>query len=350
VDPALWEKIEPLAQRWVHTEVVRVNSLEMPVQVDLPEVGSREALVRRRALAYDGRLYLSALADIQEEDVVCCLLRDAALTLSETWNVQNGLRLKLIESAAEEPVETSGQLPPVRLREEETQPDTDLFDELNEEGGEEAEEGPGEEQEARLPMPSRPPASDIENLEIESDETGDQTPPRGGAIEVEPISPRPPKAKGPGKPHREAPRPPTRTVEQRGLDIFVHHVLDQAGVRISDQRLRAGVGADLFCSDQVFRELKTFSGRAPDRIKLSRYEQARALASLERYELVVVEHVWADAVITIISDPMGSLHWRPTGDVEVIDWRSEAPRFRVIRLREQPRVEVKQDSEDDTGP
>ncbi len=350
VDPGLWERIAPLAERWVDIKVVRVNSLEIPVQVDLPKVGSRDALVRRRALVYDGRLYLSSLTEIHEADVGWCLLRDAALTPSDTWNVQNGLRLKLIEAAAEGPVEMSGQLPPVRLREEETQPDTDLFDELNEEEGEEAEEGPGEEQEARPPMPSRPPASDIENLEIESDETGNQTPLRGGATEPEPISPRPPKAKAPGKPHREAPRPPARTVEQRGLDIFVHHVLDPAGVRISDQRLRAGVGADLFCSDQVFRELKTFSGRAPDRIRLSRYEQARALASLERYELVVVEHVWEEPIITIISNPMESLRWRPTGDVEVIDWRSKAPSFRVITLRKQPHLEATQDSEDDSGP
>lgn len=109
-------------------------------------------------------------------------------------------------------------------------------------------------------------------------------------------------------------------------------MLTPAGIRVNDQRLRPRVGADLVCDDGFFRELKTFSGPAWGVIRLTRYEQARALNSRQKYELVIVENLLGDPVITIIPDPLGTLCWQPTGDVEVIDWQAKATSFRVIRL------------------
>jgi hypothetical protein len=122
------------------------------------------------------------------------------------------------------------------------------------------------------------------------------------------------------------------SVEQRGLELYLR-VLEGDGIDASDQRASSRVGADLVGSDGVYRELKTFSGRAPDSIGLSKYEHERALEEGDRYELVIVENVWDDQPrLTMIRDPLKTLDWHPTGEVAVRDWRAAANAGRLRQV------------------
>jgi hypothetical protein len=277
-------------------------------------------------------LYLSGLTRIFDPETVSCLVRDLAVTPPQAWHVENGLRVKLMEASVEGPLDETETLPPAPSRSEEVP--EDLFGEEDTVGSEEKSRGPADQEDSGA---GEPPAAvtGIDDYEIGSDVAGGQPAPAGGRSAPSPVEPRAPgKPVRVTKPQRKAPTAAARKVEERGLDLLVEYVLEPQGIRISDQRLRPGVGADLYCSDEVFRELKTFGGRATDRIKLSKHQQARALVSEDHYELVVVEDVWSEPVITIIPSPMKHLLWRATGDVEVVDWRERSSSFRVIRLRQ----------------
>jgi len=124
-----------------------------------------------------------------------------------------------------------------------------------------------------------------------------------------------------------------KSTEERAVDLYRIYVLDPDGVEITDQRLRAGVGADLVGNDNVFRELKARSGSAGDKVELTSHEYARAGQTGTVYELVIIENVWGDPVITIIRNPLGRLKQYPVGGIMIEGWKDLDPQPRVIRLK-----------------
>ena len=69
--------------------------------------------------------------------------------------------------------------------------------------------------------------------------------------------------------------------------------------------------------------------------ELTSHEYARADQARTAYELVIVEHVWDDPVITIIRNPLGRLTHYPVGSVAVEGWRDLDPKPRVVKLRKE---------------
>ena len=124
-------------------------------------------------------------------------------------------------------------------------------------------------------------------------------------------------------------------IEEWGLEIVKKHYLDPEGIRIRDQRLVPRVGADLFCEDGVFRELKTFGRAATDEINFTASEYERARTSSEKYELVIVEHVLGSPVIRVVPNPLKNLSYRPVGEIRFVGWKALQSEFRTIRLEAQ---------------
>lgn len=118
------------------------------------------------------------------------------------------------------------------------------------------------------------------------------------------------------------------------MDLFRLYELEPAGIGISDQRLHPGVGADLVGDDGVFRELKFHSGDAPAEIRLTEHEYQRAGSDGERYELVVVEHVWDEPTITMVRNPLKHLSYTPVGGVMVQGWREQPSQPPLILQRQ----------------
>jgi hypothetical protein len=123
-----------------------------------------------------------------------------------------------------------------------------------------------------------------------------------------------------------------KSTEERVVDLFRMYVLEPDGIEITDQRLRARVGADLVGNDNVFRELKARSGSDADKVELTPHEYVRADQARESHELVIVEHVLDDPVITVIRDPLGRLEYYPVGDIVVEGWRELDPQPQIVRM------------------
>ena len=332
VEPALHKKVRGLLRDAAKLEVRRVPTLEVPASINLPGVGLREARISRAALRQDGNLLLAALTDIGSEDTVEAVVSSNELTQPELLRIRDALRIRLIDAQGGVTRHALG------------------LDILEDDGDEEEYEFVPYVRDGRrhdwMVNPDTTPAVDrqppeavadvipVDSYEVDSHVVGD-----GGAsgsqlrrLKVELRKPgRPP---GPSGRKETIPRKKPQDVEQRGLDLFVESVLNPSGIRVTDQRLRSRVGADLLCSDGFFRELKTSSGAAPERLSLTLHERARAAAAADKYELVIIENVFGERpTITMIPDPINSLNSEPTGTIVVTDWKEKAKHFSVIRLR-----------------
>ena len=327
----LWKQLAHSVVSWAELEVVQVNHLNVPFRFSLHKSEVAESTVCRKALVIGKRLYVSNMINLRDPEVVVELMRGLGIGRTDSWNVYNALRLALIEALLDGPdarVEPLPYLPedreaidPELFNDEETDPRTGMqivfsntrnIEQVNVE-------------ETQVP--------EIDDYVVESDTEGDGDVQPGGLIECPPADLR-----RPGKPASvlfpiNRTQRSTRSVEQRGVDLLVSHVLDPDGIKISDQRLVFGVGADLACDDGFFRELKTFSGNAPASIKLTKHEHARASTSSNCYELVIVENVWTTPTITIIHNPLHTMDWHPAGDIEITGWKERLPALRVIKLR-----------------
>jgi hypothetical protein len=134
------------------------------------------------------------------------------------------------------------------------------------------------------------------------------------------------------KTRKQSSAPPGLDTEQRAVELVVEYVLDPEGIFVNDTRWRKRVGADLVGDDGVVREIKARSGQAGGRIELTEHEYKRAGSDGMKYELIIVENVWTQPVITVIRHPLGRLDYYPTGGVVVTKWANASPPPRVIRL------------------
>jgi hypothetical protein len=180
-----------------------------------------------------------------------------------------------------------------------------------------------------------PPPHPIDGYVVESDNAEEENTNEksGGLVPRRNAKLRKPTRRGGGGGYVGPDRHSRNATEHRGVELYRRYVLDADGVEVKDQRIRDRVGADLVGGDDIFRELKTFSGPAPNTVSLTEHEYRRAGNQGDAYQLVVVEQVWDDAVITVITDPLTRLQYTPTGGVVVQDWREPNQRPRIVKLR-----------------
>jgi hypothetical protein len=206
---------------------------------------------------------------------------------------------------------------------------------LGEKRSEETDETPIMTKPQPKPEAPLPPVHPINGFDVESDEGGEEPSElEGGLMGRRKIHLRKPRIGATGNDREPSSDKHSRkSTEERAVDLFRIYILDPEGISIRDQRLRAGVGADLVRDDNIFRELKARSGSIGDKVELTSYEYARAGQVGTIYELVIVEHVWGDPVITIIRNRLGRLKHYPIGAIVVEGWKGLDPQPRVIQLR-----------------
>jgi hypothetical protein len=276
-----------------------------------------------------GVLYLSELTQVSDASVAAAILSGLPLTGEQRWAVSGILQLHLGREhdgiASGFPISEHNNV----------EAEGDPFDPFEEK--EPPAKGKGASKPKQKPQPEEPlhPLSDYH---VETDtgtregegEWGGGLEPRGMADLRRPGHGG---GGGGGGGGGQQSSPSWVSTEQRGIELFRRYVLDPEGIDVRDQRIRPGVGADLVGSDGVYRELKTFSGAGPTTLPLTEHEYRRAGNEGDRYQLVVVEHVRGDAVITVITDPLRRLRYTPTGGVIVKQWRDESARPRVLTLQ-----------------
>lgn len=353
LDSTTWRRISPAIRKWAGLKVARIDNLALSASISLPGKGLHSFQVQRKGFLTDDTLYLSGAVSLEDPPIASALLSDpglADLSPTEFWNLGNALRVKLLEAVLGiEPADPGDE-----IFEFDEEPEdigesfSDLFDDpepaddtpsqsaqssgAKDAGGAPDDEGETEANQAK-PKPEPCP---VDEYEVLSDVRGGKpgTPGRRGKDRK--ITLRRPGHTKAGKQRESGQlvRSPA-TVEERGVALFIKHVLEPENIRVVDQRPRKGVGADILGDDKVFRELKTFSRRAPGQLSLTRHEAARAQAEAQAYELVIAEELWGDATITIISDPLSVLDSFRTGKVVVTDWRQKLniPETRVVTLQ-----------------
>jgi hypothetical protein len=346
----LWTKVAKRFSDVLRGRVVACNPLRLRVAIDNELLGKKVFEVAASARLDAGNLYLSTLTRLADKAVVGALLSGLPLDTDERWSLSNALQLHLLSDSADVQA-----LPEVELGGWMPEDDDGDFDGSGTADG----TGTGEQKPSPASRPkakSKPkksesqeePAPPVDSYAVQSDVGGDGVGtgqgglvPRGQAKNVPPGKGGGGGGGGGGGPDRHS----RRDTEQRGVDLFRAHVLDPAGVTIKDVRLRRGVGADLVGDDNVFRELKTHSGAAPAELGLTEHEYVRAGNTGQQYELVVVEDVWGEPIITIVNNPLHRLKYSPAGGVVVKNWRDNAHDPRVVTL-----VRAGQDAAEGSGP
>ncbi len=327
--PELWRLLEARLREIVEGRIERLRPLKLRVALKHPRLHVNAFEIGEAAYYRDGALYLSELTTASDRAVSSALLAGLPLSGEVRWAATNGLQLHLTQELG-----SAGAFPfddPVGDLEE---PEEDLFALFDP-----ATTGTSKKRPRTEPPRERkpePPPHPIDAYVVSSDDAEDEDSgeatgglvPRGKAKLR-----RPGHSGGVGGGYMGVDRHSRNATEQRGVDLFRWYVLDPDGVQVKDQRIRDRVGADLIGDDGVFRELKTFSGAAATSLSLTEHEYRRADNHGEAYQLVIVEHVWDDAVITVITDPLTRLRYTPTGGVVVQDWREPNPRPRVLNLR-----------------
>ncbi|MFQ5872456.1 MAG: sacsin N-terminal ATP-binding-like domain-containing protein [Dehalococcoidia bacterium] len=329
----LWPIVRARVRDILQGRVQRLEPLRVQVRLSHPKVGDLMCQVVVPALYQDGNVFVSGLTALADPSLANALFSGLPLGGEARWSAINSLRLHLMSDhpSDSEPLD-------VVLDEEDQAYEQfgKTEQQLADEGEEEIERPSVTPQKKILPKPPAPPAHPVDAFEVESDEGGEEpTELEGGLVGRRMVHLRRP-IKGPGGGGGGGPGPdshPRKSTEERAVDLFRLYVLEPAGVEIVDQRLRAGVGADLVGDDNVFRELKARSGSAADKIELSSHEYVRAGQAGTAYELVIVEYVWGDPVITTIRNPLGRLKHFPVGGITVEGWKELDPQPRVIRLR-----------------
>lgn len=331
----LWPIVRERVRDILSGRVQRIESLRVRVRLAHPKIGDIACEVAVPAFYQDGNVFVSGLTTLSDQPLANALLIGLPLGGQAQWNAINSLRLHLMSARPSE-----GE--PLDLFDEgESLSDlSDIWVPPDEQGHDET-EGTSitskQSTRSRPKPPAAPPIHPVDEFDVESDEGGEEPSElEGGLIGRRKVQlRRPSKTSGAGGGGGDGhDRHARKSTEERAVDLFRICVLEPDGVEITDQRLRAGVGADLVGSDNVFRELKARSGSAGDEVGLTAHEYVRAGQARAAYELVIVEHVWDDPVITIIRDPLGRLKYRAVGDIVVEGWRELDPQPRVIRLRQ----------------
>ncbi|HWD41640.1 MAG TPA: hypothetical protein VG944_22550 [Fimbriimonas sp.] len=323
--PELWQRIGSSIERWQTTTVRVANSLQLDATVRLVSGSSYTAKVTRPAHFAASNLTLSGITELTDAAVSRAVVASLGLAGNEEQFVASILRNALFDASRGTVPYRAPKFPALHV--EQSKSHQELFDNANE-------ATPPDEEDPE-PIAAVPDDFGDAPLVEELVTVSDTIIPEGRPGEVQsPELALTLRAPFPGKGHRVPANRQTRpvlSIEQRGLDIYVKHVLQPAGIRVSDQRLRRGVGADLYCSDSVFRELKTFSGAAPNTIRLTKHEHARASDSTTMFELVIVENVYTSPRIIVVRDPLTACDTRPRGDVDVSRWDAAIGR-RIIDL------------------
>ncbi len=327
----LWSIISSRIRGVLRGKVKRMESLKLEVVISLPKTGEVVCEVNVPAFHQEGNVFISGLTRLSDPSLAAALLSGLQLSGKDRWSLINALTLHLSD-----PHPTDG-VPLDSFNDEKQLPElSDIWEEPDEKGESSPEFKPAKPNNNKKEGRPVPLPHPVDEFDIESDEGGeDPMTPEGGLVgrrRVKLKRPKRPSGSGGGNGPDKHSR---KSTEQRAVDLLRIYVLEPDEVNIIDQRLTAGVGADLIGDDNVFRELKARAGSASDRVELTSHEYARADQARAAYELVIVEHVWGDPVITIIRNPLARLMHYPVGSVAVEGWRELDPKPRVVKLRKE---------------
>jgi len=331
VSAELWPIVRRRMSNILRGRVQRVESLKVRVCLKHAKVGDISHDVAVPAFYQDGNVFLSSLTNLSDQSVARTLLSGLPLGGEIRWSATNSLQLHLMSPQISE----VGPLD-IFSDEEETSSVPDLWDEPRVE--ESRQEAPimSAKPDQQTRQPPEAPIHPVDGFQVESDEGGEEPDRSEGGLVARPeVGLKKPRKTlgGRGVPWPHPERHARKSTEERAVDLFRMYVLEPDGIEITDQRLRVGVGADLIGSDNVFRELKARSGSAGETVELTAHEYARAGKARAAYELVIVEHVWDDPIVTIIRDPLNRLKHYPVGDVAVEGWHDLDPKPRVVKLK-----------------
>lgn len=309
-------------------KVKRMKSLQLEVKISLPDTEAVVCNVNVPAFYQDGNVYISGLTKLSDPSLATALLSGLRLSGKDRWSFIKALTLQLSDPhpEIEEPIDLFGdETPPYDYSE--------LFEKSEEViPPEDKPTIPDNKKRKEKPIP---PPHPVDKYEVEKDEVGEEpTTLEGGLTKrqrAKLTSPR--RTKGPGRGVSDKDRHSIKSTEQRAVDLFRTYVLEPGNIQITDQRLIRGVGADIIGDDNIFRELKARTGSADDEIVLTGHEYARAEEARDAYELVIVEHVWDDPVITILRNPLNRLTYYPVGNVAVKGWKDLDPKPRIVTLK-----------------
>jgi hypothetical protein len=330
VEPELFRALRVRLREIVHGRVQMIDPLRLHFALSHERLGQREYEVSASAYYQEGNLFLSPLTKPSDRTVASALLAGVPLASTTRWMATNTLLLHLTQEVPGELLASAADI---------LSGDVSGMAQLPHSS--EATIGQTLQTPSAIPtfvpkpaQPSPPPTPPfpVDEYTVESDEGGEE--PGGGRGGLEPrrtVTLRRPGGGGGGN-LTGADRQSRRSTEQRAVDVYRIYVLEPAGIAITDQRLRARVGADLVGDDGVFRELKAHSGAASGEISLTEHEYQRAGHQGRKYELVIVEHVWEEPTITIIPDPLRQLKYRPSGGVIVGGWKNLTPKPRIVQL------------------
>lgn len=329
VNRELWPVIRNRIQDIIAGKVQRVDYLHLEAKVPIPKKEAIVCNVKIPAFYQGGNVYISKLTELSDSCVATALLSGLPLSGRDRWSYIKALTLHLSDPNTEIDI-------PIDLFGDGTQPEdySELFD-IPEEEMTPAENKPAPPREnIKKETPVAPPYP-VDEYEIEKDEGGEEPAiSEGGLTKRKDIKVRQPRRNlGGGSGGGNGGGHSTKSTEQRAVEIYREHVLDPENIQISDQRVTRGVGADIIGDDNIFRELKSMTGSADGEIRLTGHEYARAEQARGSYELVIVEYVWDEPVITIIRNPLNRLKYYPVGDVAVTGWKNLDPKPRIISLK-----------------
>jgi len=328
--PAIRSRIRDI----LHGKVKRLDGLTVQISLNIASGDNIDCTVAVSAFYKEGNVFISGSTAISDESLATELLKGLNLSGHQQTSAINILRLQLMSDHSDadlEPLDLLDEedLPDLGVEYLDTPPSTDREDPLDDdpiepEGGEFGRKRRSEP--VVHPTDGFQVASDIGGENSDQHEGGLQSSPETKLREPSPKGRHDRGGSGPDKHSR-------RDTEQRAVDLFRQYVLEPEGIDISDQTLVSRVGADLSCSDGVFRELKSYSESGGGRVKLTSHEYVRAEHAQMAYELVIVEHVWGnEPSITIIPNPLARLKYWPVGDIAAEGWNQMNPPPRVVRL------------------
>lgn len=329
VNRDIWPIIKNRIREILAGKVKRMKSLQLEVKISLPNTEAVICDINVPAFYQGGNVYLSRLTKLSDPTLAAVLLGDLPLSGKDRWSFVKALALQLSDPPPEieEPIDLFG---------DETEPYdySELFENQEEEESS-TEVKPTVSDNKKKKEKPVPPPHPVDEYDVEKDEGGEKPmTSEGGLIDRQRAKLRPPRRPGgSGGGNSAKDRHSIKSTEQRAVDLFRTYVLEPENIQIKDQRLIRGVGADIIGDDNIFRELKARTGSAGDEIVLTEHEYVRAEEAREAYELVIVEHVWDDPVITIIRNPLNRLIYYPVGNVAVKGWKDIDPKPRIITLK-----------------
>jgi len=336
--PDAWPPLAGRMHQIIQGQVIRHSLLKVQVSLKHDQVGQREVDATVPAWYEKGDVHLSELTQGQDDSVAEAILSGLQLEGQLRFGARNALTKHL-----RQPMRSVSALPSVPIRG--TQRDLGIDSDVSPYPGEPdwGVEPPAHKPALppKNPKPSPPkPVIPVDSYVVISDDTkNDNRDNAGGLVPRRKINLKNPSGgpADPAKPNSERPQRSNLTVEQRGVDLVTEYLLDPDGIKVFDVRKTPNVGADLRCTDGIFRELKAFSGAGSASIGLTASEFQRATVDGDQFELVIAEHVFSNnPQITVIPDPLRNLVAEPSGGVSLKQWRdSESPK-RKLKLGPNP--------------